>query len=106
LLPVYILDPALLDAPAGGEKRVAFLLAGLRELDAALRERGTRLVIRRGRPLDVLASLVRETSAEAIYAEEDTAPYAVQRDAQIGAALPLTLTEGVTAHPFRAVEKL
>lgn len=44
VIPVFILDPKLLAAPEAGEKRVAFLFAGLRALDSDLRERGSRLV--------------------------------------------------------------
>ena len=48
VLPVFILDPKLLSSPYVGPKRLAFLLEGLRVLDADLRERGSRLIVRRG----------------------------------------------------------
>lgn len=44
--PVFVLDPALLNSPCVGPKRVAFLLSGLRVLDADLRARGSRLIVR------------------------------------------------------------
>ena len=55
VIPVFVLDPALLDSPYAGEKRLAFLFGGLRQLDADLRARGSRLVVRRGEPLAELA---------------------------------------------------
>ena len=33
VIPVFALDPALLDSPRAGPKRVAFLMGGLQELD-------------------------------------------------------------------------
>jgi deoxyribodipyrimidine photolyase len=36
VIPVFVLDPALLSSPYVGDKRVAFLFGGLRQLDADL----------------------------------------------------------------------
>ena len=96
LLPVFILDPALLSAPA--PNRQAFLWQGLRALDEQLRRRGSGLIVRTGPPLEVLSRLRAETGAAQIVAEEDYTPYARRRDAAIAAALPLTLAGGLTVH--------
>ena len=66
VIPVFVLDTALLEGPSSSPTRTAFLLGGLRALDADLRARGSRLVVRRGRPGDVLAQLVAETGATAV----------------------------------------
>lgn len=50
-MPVFVLDLALLSSPYVGDKRLAFLLGGLRQLNAELRARGSRLVVRHGEPL-------------------------------------------------------
>jgi deoxyribodipyrimidine photo-lyase len=98
VLPVFILDPNLLSNPA--PKRQAFLFNNLGCLDADLRKRGSYLVIRQGEPLEVLRSLLAETSASAIYAEEDYTPYARKRDNAIARELPLELVLGqVVQHP-------
>lgn len=89
VIPVFVLDPALLGSPYFSEKRFGFLLGGLRELDASLRERGSRLVVRRGPPLAELSRLVRETQAEAIYREQDVSPYARNGDRSIQNKPPL-----------------
>ncbi|MEZ4557380.1 MAG: deoxyribodipyrimidine photo-lyase [Caldilineaceae bacterium] len=60
VLPVFVLDEALLASPYVGDKRTAFLFDGLRALDAALRERGSYLIVRRGDPVAELARLIRE----------------------------------------------
>ncbi len=105
VVPVFVLDPVLLSAADVSDKRVAFLFGGLRALDAELRGRGSRLIVRRGKPLAELTRLAAETGATAIYAEADPWPYARRRDAEIGAQLPLHLTPGLTVHPFDVILK-
>ena len=83
VLPVFILDDRLLASPYVGQARLAFLFAGLRELDARLRSRGSALILRQGDPLTVLSSLREETGAEAIFAEADFSPFDRRRDAQV-----------------------
>ena len=103
VVPVFILDPYLLARPA--EKRQSFLFAGLRALDADLRARGSRLVVRQGPPLEVLTQLTAESGAGAVYAEEDVSPYARRRDAQVAAALTLRSVTGATVFPAAQVRK-
>jgi deoxyribodipyrimidine photo-lyase len=107
VVPVFILDPGALNSRyhQRAEKRRAFLFAGLRALDAELRRRGARLIVREGQPLEALTLLQRETGATALFAEEDFSPYARARDAAIQTALPLTLTGGVTVHHPASVQK-
>ncbi len=98
VIPVFILDPNLLSSPA--PKRQAFLFNSLRALDTDLRQRGSYLVIRQGEPLEILRSLLVETKASTIYAEEDYTPYAHKRDSAIARELPLELILGqVMQHP-------
>jgi deoxyribodipyrimidine photo-lyase len=99
VIPVFVLDPVLMSAPDAGDKRVAFMLGGLRQLQADLQSRGSGLVVRRGDPASELAALLRETGAQAIFAEEDYWPYARQRDGRIAQSLPLHLVGGLTTHP-------
>jgi deoxyribodipyrimidine photo-lyase len=93
VIPCFILDPVLL--AGSGPARRAFLLAGLRALDAELRARGGRLVVRRGNPLTELGRLWQETSAVAVFAS----PYARRRDEEVGRALPLQLVGAPTVRP-------
>ncbi len=100
IVPVFILDPILLASEFTGQVRLAFLFEGLRELDKNLKQRGSRLILRRGDPLKILTKLQQETGAESIFAEEDYSPYARQRDKKIALSLPLKLLPGVTVfHP-------
>jgi deoxyribodipyrimidine photo-lyase len=107
VLPVFILDPRLLASPYTGDKRTAFLFDGLRALDADLRSRGSRLLVRRGDPAAVLAQLCHETGAGAVFAQRDYSPFAIRRDAAVQAALPvaLHLEDGVAARPPESIRK-
>ncbi|MBK7894117.1 MAG: deoxyribodipyrimidine photo-lyase [Anaerolineaceae bacterium] len=105
VVPLFIVDPFFENSAHVGDKRRAFLWAGLRQLDADLQALGSRLVVRYGRPPQILTQLLDESGAEAIFAEEDFTSYARRRDAQIAKALPLTLTAGVVVHPPGTVLK-
>ena len=105
VIPVFVLDPVLLAAADAGPKRVAFLIGGLQALDADLRGRGSRLIVRQGDPAEELARLAAETGAAGVFAEADPWPYARQRDARVAERLSLTLTQGITARPYDGITK-
>ena len=105
VLPVFVLDPKLLNSSYVGEKRLAFLYAGLRALDNDLRQRGSGLVVRSGDPVHVLTDLHREVGAGAILAEADHSPFARRRDQRAARRLPLHLTPGLTVHSPHEVVK-
>lgn len=85
VIPAFIIDPAL---RRSSPRRWAFLMAALWDLDRALRERGSYLVVREGLPLEALGALMAETGASLVFAEEDFTPYARQRDEAIARQLP------------------
>ena len=57
VIPLFILDPAFDSASA---RRRNFLYEGLHALDKELREHGSYLLVRTGKPLTVLTELVHE----------------------------------------------
>jgi deoxyribodipyrimidine photo-lyase len=79
---LFCLDDTL-RRPAG-DARLAFLYGCLRALDTAI---GGRLVVRHGRPEDVVPGLAREAGADAVFAAEDFGPYGRVRDAGVEQAL-------------------
>jgi deoxyribodipyrimidine photo-lyase len=87
VVPLFILDDAILRSPRVGPARVHFLLESLAALDRALRERGSRLVVRRGAPLDVLREVARGCGADAVYFNRDYTPFARARDERVAAGL-------------------
>jgi deoxyribodipyrimidine photo-lyase len=100
IIPLFVLDPSLIDNPNASAKRLEFLYSALNSLNQSLTDRGGKLIIRNGKPLEVLTDLVRECGVTSIFAEEDFSPYALRRDGEISKQLPLKLI-GSTAfrHP-------
>lgn len=100
VVPVFIIDPALLRGDRFSPARFSFLLDGLVALDRDLRARGSGLVVRVGDPRAVLPELVEQTGAAAVFANRDYTPFAVRRDAQVAAALgcPLHLHDDLLLH--------
>jgi deoxyribodipyrimidine photo-lyase len=85
-LGVFVLDERLL-GPAGASRR-NFLFDCLRSLDEQL---SGRLLVARGRPVDVLPAVTRAVGASAVYVSEDCAPYGRARDDEVAAALDVDL---------------
>ncbi|HJQ06407.1 MAG TPA: deoxyribodipyrimidine photo-lyase [Nocardioides sp.] len=96
VVPLFVLDPALL-RPSGAP-RVAFLLRSLRALDADLRRHGPGLVVRSGRPEDVLPEFVAEAGAEAVHVSADFGPYGAERDRRVEDVLEVPLVR--TGSPY------
>jgi deoxyribodipyrimidine photo-lyase len=87
VIPLFVLDDALLHGRYAGPARARFMLGCLRALDASLRERGSGLVVRHGTPEDEVVAVAREAGAEAVYWTSDVAPYARRRDTRATEAL-------------------
>jgi deoxyribodipyrimidine photo-lyase len=98
VLPVFILDEAILFGRFASPGRTAWLLANLRALDEALRARGLGLILRRGDPLRELLALARESGAAGVYWNRDYTPYAIRRDSAVKEALR---ANGLAAHSFK-----
>jgi deoxyribodipyrimidine photo-lyase len=93
VLPLFVLDPALI-GPAGLPRR-AFLVRTLCDIDRRLRGLGANLVVRTGRPEEVVTDVVREVGAAAVHVTADFAPYGAIRDRRVASALgkvPLVAT--------------
>lgn len=108
MVPVFILDPALLQGRYHREadRRRGFLFAGLAALDAALRRKGSRLVLRQGDPAVELPRLAAEAEARVVVVAADYGDYAARRDRRVGEAVELVLTTpGTAVRPPQAVLK-
>ncbi|MBL8472936.1 MAG: deoxyribodipyrimidine photo-lyase [Rhodocyclaceae bacterium] len=78
---------ALLDQGLQCDRRVDFIRRTLLELDADLAARGSRLIVRHGRPVEEIPRLARELGVAAVYANRDYEPAAITRDDRVSAAL-------------------
>ena len=105
VVPLFILDPRLLNSTYNSPKRTAFLLAGLQALDNALQQRHSRLIVRKGEPVAELLRLCQELEGVHIFAQRDYSSYARARDDAVAANAPITFTEGAAIQPIEAVRK-
>ncbi|MBI5031446.1 MAG: deoxyribodipyrimidine photo-lyase [Chloroflexi bacterium] len=87
VIPVFILDPRLLNSHKLAPARKQFLFDTLADLDSQLRKHNSRLILRRGEPARELSKLAKETQANAVYFHRDHTPYARRRDTQVVSAL-------------------
>lgn len=84
VVPLFVLDPRLLDRSAN---RTAFLLESLEDLDRSLAQRGGALVIRSGDPVRVTRELAREIGCDAVTVTADVSRYAKDRERGLAGAL-------------------
>ena len=96
VVPVFCLDDRLLAGRHASGPRTQFLLECLRDLDGALRERGSGLVVRRGAPERELPALAREVGAGVVHCTADVGPFGRRRDAGVAAAIALVEHPGLT----------
>lgn len=87
VIPLFVLDNALLHGKWPSPNRVWFMLESLRQLDTSLRSIGGRLHIRHGKPSQVVPTFARDCSADAVFVSRDYSPYARRRDAAVAASL-------------------
>lgn len=103
IIPLFILDPVLISKPPSNRQN--FLISALKSLDKSLQTSGSHLIIRKGKPLQVLEQMAAENETTAIFAEEDYSPYAISRDAGIRKRFPLKLITGLVLHHPEHVHK-
>ncbi|POX38103.1 deoxyribodipyrimidine photolyase [Streptomyces sp. Ru73] len=87
IVPLFVRDDAIAATGFATPNRTAFLADCLTDLDAGLRQRGGRLVVRSGE----VAAVVREVAAEAdaadVYMSADVSGYAQRREDRLRRAL-------------------
>lgn len=102
VLPVYCFDPRQFGTtsygfPKTGAFRIQFLLESLQELRSNLQGRGGNLLVRTGRPEDILPALAQNIGAQAVYYHEE----ATDEELTVEEALIEALsTRGMKKHSF------
>jgi deoxyribodipyrimidine photo-lyase len=86
-VPLFVRDQGVADAGFAAPNRLAFLADCLRDLDAGLRERGGRLVIRSGDVVDEVCKVAAETHADEVHMASDVSGYARRREQRLRRAL-------------------
>jgi len=86
VVSAFVLDSDLLDRL--GRRQRAFLLASVRRLREAYRDRGSDLLVRRGRPAEALAALRETLGADTVYYNRHYRPARRERARRLAASLP------------------
>jgi len=87
VLPLYVWTPGEKGRWSPGAASRWWLHHSLERLDAALRRRRSRLVLRRGEALDVLREVARESGADAVFWNRCYEPDLLRRDKRVKAGL-------------------
>jgi cryptochrome len=81
--PIFILDPWFVENAKVGPNRWRFLLESLNDLNNNLIKKNSRLLLIRGKPLEILKEKIKEWNIDLVCFESDTEPYAKQRDSHV-----------------------
>jgi deoxyribodipyrimidine photo-lyase len=87
MIPVFCFDDGLLKGRHASGPRTQFMLECLGDLDAELRDRGSRLFVRHGRPETELVALAQELEADTVHFSIDVSPFARARQRAVKQAL-------------------
>ncbi|MEV6653432.1 deoxyribodipyrimidine photo-lyase [Streptomyces sp. NPDC051219] len=90
VVPLFVHDDGIRSAGFAAPNRRAFLADCLADLDAALRDRGGRLVVRSGDVVDQVCRTVSEADAVDVHTAAGVSGYAQRREARLRAALEAT----------------
>jgi deoxyribodipyrimidine photo-lyase len=94
----FIFDREILDAlPSAQDRRVEFVWESVRQLDAALRAHGGGLIVRHARARDEIPALAAALGVDAVFANHDYEPAAMDRDAAVAHELARRGISFVTA---------
>jgi len=94
----FVFDREILDAlPSAEDRRVEFIWDSVRELDAALRAHGGGLIVRHARAREEIPALAAALGVDAVFANHDYEPAAMDRDAAVAHELARRGISFVTA---------
>jgi deoxyribodipyrimidine photo-lyase len=104
VVPLFVLDDAILGSRFAAANRVAFLVEALRDLDGSLRRLGAGLLVRRGDVVEETMRVALEADAATIHVSEEVSRYGRARERRLGEACAeagreLVVAPGVTAVP-------
>ncbi|MFG3258901.1 cryptochrome/photolyase family protein [Streptomyces sp. NPDC048172] len=87
VVPLFVRDRRVAEAGFDAPNRLAFLADCLADLDAGLRSRGGRLIVRSGDVADEVGAVVRETGAREVHLAAGVSGYAQARERRLRTAV-------------------
>ncbi|WP_207430191.1 cryptochrome/photolyase family protein [Sabulibacter ruber] len=99
VLPLFIFDQHILEQlPSAKDRRVTFIYQALSGLKAESEALGSSVLVRYGKPLEVLGELLQTYQVKAVYANHDYEPAAMDRDQEVAAFLA---AKGVSFNTYK-----
>jgi deoxyribodipyrimidine photo-lyase len=83
VIPLFIFDEAILERLPNKDPRVGFIHESLSKINTQLKESGSSLLIKKGKPQEVWANLLEEYTIREVFWNKDYEPSAIQRDSVI-----------------------
>lgn len=97
VVPLFVIDPGLFDRVS--PRRRDLLVAGLSDLDRRIEERGGRLRVERGDPVEVVPQVASEMGVDSVHVSREVTPYGRRRDHGVGKKVTIVAHDGVYTHP-------
>jgi len=98
VLPVFIFDTRIIEELQAEDARISFIYKQLEKVHRQLTALETSLHVYKGKPLEVWKDLLASFEIQAVYANKDYEPYAIQRDKELAALLK---ARGIPFHQFK-----
>lgn len=83
VIPLFIFDEQILSELPKNDARVSFIYENLLGLDRRLKSFGSSLLVKKGKPSDVWATLITTYGLKEVFTNADYEPYAIKRDREI-----------------------
>ncbi len=81
--PIFIFDTNILDELPTQDARVEFIHQTIADINEQLKSKGTTLLVKYGKPIEVWKELLETYDIQALYANRDYEPYARERDKDV-----------------------
>lgn len=99
VIPLFIFDTNILDKLEDRQDaRLTFIHNALEDLQEALKEKGSTLIVKYGDPIKIWTELLKTYSVQAVYTNHDFEPYAITRDTEV---FKLLAKQNTTFHTFK-----
>jgi deoxyribodipyrimidine photo-lyase len=83
VIPLFIFDETILERLPNNDPRVGFIYESLSKINIQLKELGSSLLIKKGKPQEVWVNLLAEYTIQEVFWNKDYEPSAIQRDSLI-----------------------
>ncbi|HZV77314.1 MAG TPA: deoxyribodipyrimidine photo-lyase [Candidatus Babeliales bacterium] len=103
LVPLLVIDDALEDRLKRSPRRASFFCAAAAALDGELRERGSRLIVRRGEAGKTISDVAREADAAGVAWSASYDGAALQQDRELQSSLHESGLAALVAHDAPAI---